>query len=344
MHELVRQERLLAFSEDIADYILCYIYNVKTVDVLVSIGVVPSTVLSYESAITWGAHLSNAEALGDALLNGPDFKSSSQKSLTAALEALNYKPAEMHIGTVYTSGTHRNVCSVIYKLNAAHLGTAKVTAGMALLRSLWIFCIRLGPAFEQAAAKLAWKHVTEKELALCLGRSMNRGHNVWAKRTMLGVRHAANFKGYSVESIVRAAFQLSSKDVSAVNAAGGMLYYVPESSISWFPGASSLTFDMFKGKTKGYKNKSAEQVLKALQAGALPPYSCFTDNKLILNMFKPMSQRAKHRRFFPKHLRKTVTTIFLCLRNARYENAALQKLPLEASTMVVDITLATRKL
>jgi len=279
--EIVTESGLIHQPQPIIDEVLNQVTKPESIDALSALGLKPSMIDGYYSAIVWGHTFDESEAqeIGERLLNGPDFLGSSQRMLKTSLEAIGFTPNEYRISSVYVSGNRKNVSTTLYKLKLAK--TVRVTAGIALLRSLYVPCIQFWHAFLENATHLCWdKCITHRHVVECLSSVMNRSHCDLVRRTMVGVRAIVDCLGYNFAEVVTEAYHLCRPKQSAFSAAAAMLLYVPESRVSWFPGIKSPVVDMFLGQPSGYIEsqkifslvRSSEDLsVVALKAGAFPP-------------------------------------------------------------------------
>lgn len=338
--ELVAEAGLMHRPQPIIDEILNQVTKTDNIDALAALGLIPSMVDGYHPAIMWGHTFDETTALeiGERLLNGPDFVGSSQIMLRTSLEAVGYAPDVLHISSVYVGGSRKNISTTIYKLEMAP--KMRVTAGIALLRSMYVPCIKFWRVFAANAAYLDWdKCITPKHVTACLSSVMNRSHCDLVRRTMAGVRAIVAHRGFDLAAVVTDAYQQCRDESSGASAAAAMLLYVPEARISWFPGIESPVVDMFMGKPSGYEQcramlglvKPSEDLnAVVLAAGALPPpvwnWSPF------LEWTKPVYFRRDV--LMPKHIFEAMTTLLLCTRH----------LPQEMRWLIADAFYVGRKL
>lgn len=338
--ELVTEAGLMHRPQPIIDEILNQVTKIDNIEALSALGLKPSMVDGYHPAILWGHTFDEAEALeiGERLLNGPDFVGSSQIMLRTSLEAVGYDPGELHISSVYSGGSRKNISTTIYKLEMAR--KVKVTAGIALLRSMYVPCIKFWHAFTDNAAYLVWdKCITSQHVVACLAAVMNRSHCDLVKRTMVGVRAIVAHLHLDLEAVVREAYVRCRTEPSAWSSAGAMLLYVPEARVSWFPGIKSPVVDMFRGDPRGYEECGAMLSLVrpsddlktvALEAGAMPPptWRCSP----FIEWTRPIYLRRDV--VMPRYLFEAMQMLMWCLRD----------LPQELRLMVADAFYIGRKL
>lgn len=343
--EIAERHHFCIKPKPIVDAILTKVTNAAIIDRLANIGFVPAHFSTYGEIYYWAKHL-DAHCIGESLLNGRDldFPRGTLPTLTSCLEALNYVPEKYIIGTVYATGYSCNTCSTVYKLQKAK--THKVVASIQLIKSLWVPGTIFRKSFDANVDFLKWDSSnTERTLAESLSAVMNRSHCELVVRTVRAVRAAAKYLKLSLETIIKRAFSRAVYRESAVSSAGGMLMYVPESRMSWFPGADSCVFRMFHGHLDGYIQSSTilglangnDVMLSALKAGAVPPPpSSEIEESVLYHWRNPLTHRNPVTKLDSYYFCQ-YQTLLLCFK----KQAVF--VPLEIRLLIIDIAYQCRK-